>query len=330
MSLAKLPAPSETVAAALSAAKPGDVVLITPCDPPISIINPKPPLAKLIRDATRAPVSHSLVVVDDARFVDIRKSRSRKDRVAISDLSTLLSMRTLKGCWLLRHSAWKEASDPQGAHFQRNVVASTTRFLDTSEPVDFATRELVLGLLLLLARADGPKVIKELHLRDALRKLLDASPTRMFCSELVYRVFSNAVTTTGKQEYEIDCREMLLKDWYAVLRDGSIEGRSRRLVVEAGSPIARLAAQGRLAQLGWEIEVSDLLDGPEADPPTDPVLDDDVASLLTMLGKASVEGWQVEVADFVTPRDLMYSPSFEPIARWGLGLGQSLDPWWCT
>lgn len=320
-----MPAPSASIRDSLATARPGDVILITPCDAiscdPLHAV----PLAKLIREVTQAPVSHSLVVIGGGRFVDIRASR--RPALAEGPLEQLGGMKELRGCWLLRHTS---SNGPGRATFEKAVTDSVAAVLNSPEPIEFATGELVKGLLLLLARREGPEVIARLGLRKKLRRLISESPNRMFCSELTYRAFATAADSTGVAAYGIDCSDMLLRDWF-VLLDAVTEGEAPpTITVETGSPIARLAASGQLQGFPWTIEEIDSPASRVSSFHMDPTFDADAASFLYAVRKAGVSRRaRGEIADYITPRDLLYSPSLVPVARWGLGLNEELDPWLC-
>jgi len=330
VSIVTVPPPSPSIAASLAAALPGDVILITPCD----TVRPNPlhavPLAKLIREATRAPVSHSLVVVQGGCFADIRASR--RPALAQRPLSELIDMGELRGCWLLRHV--RSAPEGDGA-LGKAIVESVAALLNAPVPAEFATAELVKGLLLLLARQDGPALVADLGLRDQLRRLVGGSADRMFCSEFTYRAFANAAAATGVPEYGIDCPDLLLGDWSELFHGpvGEREGPltlTPTLTVEEGSPIDRLSSQGQLVGLPVRVTTVGVPDGRASDFRVDPAFDADAAGFLLRFGEMAASGSASgQIADFVTPRDLLHSPSLTPIARWGLGLGEELDPWRC-
>ncbi len=327
-----LPSTEQAASDVLSTVVPGDVVLTTGCDdtsfePPRGV-----PVSRLIREATKAPVSHALVIYESGVYVDAGPGRSAA--VSHGAVSDLARSPKLQSCYLLRHHASEGISAPA---FRSAIRASAEHFMSDKNST-FATADVLKGLLLLLVRHDGPGLIEELGLRDQIKRWVGGGPRKLFCSEFVYRCFTKASETAGAQEYRISCEDLLLHRWRELLAPEANDMSAGPLEVEPGSIMALLAERGDLERFGWPVILGNDVEGNpstgHSSPPSEDAapahdfgeLGTDVLRLLDLL---RTQGPTASFADFVTPRDILHASSFTVVARWGLGPGEVLDPWRC-
>ena len=322
MGIDPLPDASEDVDAVLETAQPADVVLTTSCDDPDGL-----PVSKLIRDATKAPVSHGLVVLKNHCYADAALRRPAiRDDGRLQDLRRSVRIRS---CYLMRHKA-ADAGDQAG--FTAAVLTAARGYAANPYQGDFAVADMVKGLLLLLTQARGPDLVGSVPwLRRTLREVLGGGPKRMFCSEFVYRCFETAAEGNDAEQWRINCPDLLLDGWRSVLTDDP--RLMAAMTVEPDTVIGMLAQEGRLDGLPIQVEGAGTETGVEEttmERVAETTMEQLKADTLELVSRLVGQGVTASFADFVTPRDILYSPVLRLIAWCGLRHDATLDDWECT
>ena len=289
----------------LDVAQPGDVLLTS-----------RPGwVSTLIRFLSESPVSHAILVLPDQEVVMAHLPRAQDETVVQRYTYGQLQGEDWIGMYCQRHQEL-EANRRALAR----IIEIAERFEDEAGPggglkYKFGTVDMVMGAALCLMRpASGVIRWLAININDdierTIRKILGnrGGPSDLFCSEFVYRCFFDA--SQDEPSAAIDTSMLILRDWAAI-----ITGQQPLLP--------------SLLQLSEELEVRKAtmtvswLDTPEPPGLVGAEISqwDDVKALLVEMrdfirSLRNLPGLVAGVADFVTPVDLLRSPTFRTVAWW--------------
>jgi hypothetical protein len=287
----------------LELAQPGDVLLTS-----------RPGwISTLIRFLSESPVSHAILVLPEREVVMAHLPRAQNETVVQRYTYRQLQSEEWIGMYCQRHQEL-EANRRALA----KIVEIAERFEEEAKPggglrYRFGTVDMVIGATLCMLRP-ASSVIRwlALNINDdierAIRKIFEdrGGSSELFCSEFVYRCFFDA--SNDEPSAAIDTSMLLLRDWAAI-----ITGQQPLLL----RPREELKIRNSAMTVSW-------LDSREPPPGlVGPEIShwEDVKALLLMMrdfirSLRNLPGFVAGVADFVTPIDLLRSPTFRTVAWW--------------
>jgi hypothetical protein len=285
----------------LNLARPGDVLLTS-----------RPGwVSSLIRFLSESPVSHSILVLPDQQVIMAHLPRDNDETVIQRYTYDQLQQESWLGMYCQRHQ------DVSGdASALARIVEIAELFENNAGPegsltYKFGTVDMVMGAALCLVKP-ASRVVRWLgkhanpEIERRLRSLFDnrGGPSELFCSEFVYRCFLDASQYVPSAA--IDTSMLILRDWAAIIT-GQL-------------PMMQAAEE-------FDVEDEDLTASWLQRPAPQLAFDPQAAGqnrvrglLLEMrdfiLSLQILPAFAPGVADFVTPVDLLRSPTFCTVAWW--------------
>lgn len=298
----------QQLSSVLDHARPGDVLLTgRPGE-----------ISKCIQLLSDSPVSHAILVLPEQQVIMAHLPRTASDSVVQRYTYSQLQAESWTAMYCQRH----QGLDSDGRALSK-IIEMAEMFERGEGPegkldYKFGTADMVIGAVLCMLKP-ASKVIRLVtryingNVEQSLRKLFDdrGGPAQLFCSEFVYRCFLDASQTVPSAA--IDTSMLILREWAAIFT-----GQQPLMAVsnELSAPEAEMTVT-------W-------LDGADSPTLVGPGISqqDDVQALLVAMrdflreldfqgSLGTIPGLAPSIADFVTPVDLLRSPTFCTVAWWG-------------